>query len=72
MHDILFLSAGSGKRLNPYTINKPKCFVRYKKSLIENQMLLLKNLPIHRIFIVYGKFHFLYKKLKAILIKFKI
>ena len=42
MHDILFLSAGSGKRLNPYTINKPKCFVRYKKrSLIENQMLLL-------------------------------
>lgn len=70
MHDILFLSAGSGKRLNPYTINKPKCFVRYKKrSLIENQMLLLKNLPIHRIFIVYGKFHFLYKKLKATLIK---
>lgn len=70
MHNILFLSAGSGKRLMPYTINVPKCFVNFKnKTLIENQISIIKKLPISKIFIVYGKFHYLYKRLNVNLIK---
>ena len=70
MHNILFLSAGSGKRLMPYTINVPKCFVHFKnKTLIENQISIIKKLPINKIFIVYGKFHYLYNKLNVNLIK---
>lgn len=70
MHNVIFLSAGSGNRLRPYTVGIPKCFVKYKNiSLIENQFQLFKGMPVANFFIVYGKYYYLYKKLNATLIK---
>ena len=70
MHNLILLSAGSGKRLRPYTVSKPKCFVKIgKTTLIENLIKIVKKTRISKITLVYGKNYHLYKKLKISLIK---
>ncbi len=70
MHNLLFLSAGTGSRLRPYTLSVPKCFIKYKNNyLLQNQFALLNRCRFSKISIVYGKYHYLYKKLNINLIK---
>ena len=41
---VIILAAGKGNRLYPYTKNKPKCLVAYKrKSIISYQLDILKK-----------------------------
>ena len=70
VHNLILLSAGSGKRLMPYTAVVPKCFIRIgNTTLIENLIRIVKKASISKIFLVYGKNFYLYKKLNVILIK---
>lgn len=61
---VIILAAGKGNRLYPYTKNKPKCLVTYKKkSIISHQLNIFKKTHIRKIYLVSG-----YKSSK---IKFK-
>ena len=61
---VIILAAGKGNRLYPYTKNKPKCLVTYKrKSIISHQLNIFKKTHIKKIYLVSG-----YKSSK---IKFK-
>lgn len=70
MHNLILLSAGSGKRLRSFTVSKPKCFIKINKTtLIENLIKIVKKTRISKITLVHGKNYYLYKKLKISLIK---
>ena len=70
MHNLILLSAGSGNRLRPFTVTKPKCFIKINKTtLIENLINIVKKTRISKITLVYGKNYHLYKKLNVSLIK---
>ncbi len=70
MHNLILLSAGSGKRLRPFTVSKPKCFIKINKTtLIENLLKIIKKTRISKITLVYGKNYFPYQKLNVSLIK---
>ncbi len=61
---VIILAAGKGNRLYPYTKDKPKCMVTYKrKSIISHQLNIFKKTHIRKIYLVSG-----YKSSK---IKFK-
>ena len=47
VHNLILLSAGSGKRLKPYTVTKPKCFINIGgTTLIENLIKTVKKIEI--------------------------
>ena len=70
MHNLILLSAGSGKRLKPYTVTKPKCFINIGgTTLIENLIKTVKKSRLSKITLVYGKNYSIYKKLKISLIQ---
>lgn len=52
----IILAAGKGSRLYPYTINKPKCLVNYKKkSILSHQLAVFKKKKIiKKIYVVTG------------------
>lgn len=51
----IILVAGEGKRLQPYTLSRPKCLVEIRgKPLIEYQIQTLKNVGISNIILVGG------------------
>ena len=51
----IILAAGEGKRLRPYTNNKPKCMVEIEgKSLIDRQINVLNKNGIDDIIIIGG------------------
>ena len=53
--NVIILAAGEGKRLQPLTIEKPKCLVNlFGKSLLNWQIELFKNLKINDINLVTG------------------
>ena len=61
---VIILAAGKGNRVYPYTKDKPKCMVTYKrKSIISHQLNIFKKTHIRKIYLVSG-----YKSSK---IKFK-
>ena len=51
----IILAAGEGRRLRPYTKNKPKCMVKINGvSLLDRQISIIKSLGIEEIIIIGG------------------
>ena len=54
-HKAILLVAGEGKRLRPYTLNRPKCMVEVDGlSLLDRQLSVLKSQNIEDIVLVGG------------------
>ena len=52
---VILLVAGEGKRLRPYTLDRPKCMVEVEgESLIERQIAVLKSLSLDSILMIGG------------------
>jgi L-glutamine-phosphate cytidylyltransferase len=52
---VILLVAGEGKRLRPYTLDRPKCMVEIEgKSLIERQLEVLKNEGLNDVVMIGG------------------
>ena len=52
---VIILAAGEGKRLRPFTLERPKCMVEIGgKSLLERQLLILDHEEISDVIIIGG------------------
>jgi len=52
---VIILAAGEGRRLRPYTLDRPKCMVKVEgRSLIDRQLDVLRSRELNRIMVIGG------------------